>query len=122
MVLLSLLFACSPEAAQLTSSTPTSGGSWTVSLPEATLGTGAQYLALAVVDAAGRPAEDLVVNVQVGIVDYGYAAEPEVAAEQPDHTYAFYADLEYEGVWVVLGDVARERTTPETFILQVEAL
>lgn len=91
-----------------------------VAIAEEPLEAGGQFLYLAVTDAAGQPADDLVVTVQAGMVDMGYAGERVEAVEQPNGEYAFYADLAFEGVWSLLGEVARERTEPETFILQVE--
>lgn len=119
-MLLLLAVACSPPSTQLTTTTPTSGGSWMVSISEEPLEAGGQYLYLAVTDAAGQPAGDLAVTVQAAMVDMGYAGERVEAVEQPDGDYAFYADLAFEGVWSLLGEVTRARSEPETFILQVE--
>lgn len=115
-----LLLACAPPATQLAHSAPTSGGSWTVSIDPEPFPVGEAVVYLDVLDAAGRPATGVTVEVEVGMIDLGYLAEPEQAGRQPDGRYAFTTTFLEEGVWTLLGEVQASRGAAEDFQLLVE--
>lgn len=99
--MLVLLFACASPSPVL--SAPSSGGTWTVSVPDAPFAVGLVDVPLTVADAGGTPAEGLAVSLRSHMEGMEMEGDNEVveAAEGEAGLYTALVGFSMTGLWTL---------------------